>query len=682
MGNSAPSLKNCGITIKLPAQEVEMFEHLFQPINIGKVQVKNRLWVAPTQTFSGAGDGLPSEMTYEFYEERAKGGWGVVAVEAAFIRKDGNCYPLFLGVARDDQAEAAGKIADIMHKHGLPASIQLVHGGRGAVQRVTGLQTVTPSDTFPEGGVIEWPPAGDNKPHAMTTAEVDELIDDFVAAVLRVKKFGFEMAFFHGAHGFIFNNFQAHYTNHRTDKYAGPTAFTVEVIKRARQAVGPDFSLGLRMNGDDFFPGGITLEQAVRMAPEFVAAGLDWLDVSAGTRERQPWSIQPLYFPRGCMVHLAEAIKKVVNVPVICVARINDPRLADDIVAKGRADIVAMCRGALADPELPIKAQEGRLEDIRRCMGCDLCMEGVGTKRENEMGKYQAVTAMCAENYAIGRFKWEWELKPTDTPKKIMVVGGGVAGMEFARVASLRGHEVTLYDGEEKLGGAIRYLASRIPNLNTRDLMNSVIFLSTALQKQGVKVVLGKEITPEFVEEQNPDFVVLATGAKPEIPDVPGVNNSNVIILDDYLRNRPPVGKRVVVIGGQHGFETSMSLVKEGKDVTVVEETEQPGVWVSYLTRRRKMTIYDYYFGPKPIMLVNSKAKKINDSGVVIVDSEGKESLVEADTVIIALNRLPYNPLKDALEGKLKEVYSIGDCVEPKNTMNAIHSAYELARKI
>ncbi len=222
------------------------------------------------------------------------------------------------------------------------------------------------------------------------------------------------MVLFHGANGFLFNQFQARYTNHRTDKYGEPTAFTVEVIKRARAALGADFVLGLRMNGDDHISGGITPAQALDMAPKFVAAGLNWIDVSAGTRETQHWSIQPIYFPHGCIVHLSEGIKKVVKVPVVTAGRIGDAAFAEEILAKGRADIVSMCRAAVSDPEFANKAQEGKLDEIRKCMGCDWCIEGM------PIGALEQPPIMCSNNYEHGRYQAETAIKPAAKPRKIM----------------------------------------------------------------------------------------------------------------------------------------------------------------------------------------------------------------------------------------------------------------------
>ncbi|MBI2831794.1 MAG: FAD-dependent oxidoreductase [Chloroflexi bacterium] len=649
-----------------------MFEHLFQPIKIGKFELKNRLFCAPTQTFVNNNDGTPTDMTFELYESRCSGGWGLVPGEATYFRDDGKPYWNFLGCAHDGHVPGLSRIADIMHKHGLPACMQFVHAGRTAQKVVTGLTPVAPSAPLPDGGVVDYPPDGSNKPRAMTTMEVEQLIDDYVAAVMRLKKAGYDMFLWHGAHGFIFNQFQAHYTNHRTDKYGDPTTFTVEVIRKTREAVGPDFALGMRMNGSDFFPGGITIEQSVKMAPVFEKSGLDWIDVSAGARERIFMAIQPLYFPRGVITDLAAAIKKVVNIPVVTAGRINDPRLAEDIIARGKADIVSLCRGVIADPEFAIKTREGRTDEIRRCMGCDLCMGFTMLLSE---------ATKCAENYDAGRPGSQTEIKAAAAPKKVMVAGGGVGGMELARIACLRGHHVTLYEKESKLGGSVASMASRIPHLNTRDLINSVLWLTNEMKRLKIKVVTGTEVTPEMVEKEKPDVVVLATGAVPALPKLPGIDGSNVIVLDDYLKSQLKTGQKVAVLGGGNGWETAISLRREGKEVTLIEESAEVGN-APYLTRQRKPALALFSRESQLAILTDTRVTEINKHGVVAVDKQGNGRLIEADTVLIALSRMPYNPLKQALEGKVKEVYSIGDCVEPKHTMHAIHGASELARKI
>ncbi len=649
-----------------------MFQHLFQPITIGKIKINNRLFMAPTQTFTNDSEGFPTELTFEQYEDRCRGGWGMVAGEATSIRPDGKPFLGFACLHHDEHAKAFSKVADIMHKHGLPACIQLVHAGRSAQKAITGITPVAPSAPLPEGGVVDWPPDGSNKPRALKTEEVEELIDDYVRAVLRAKGAGFDMVLLHGAHGFIFNAFQAHYTNQRTDKWGEPTAFTVEVIRRARKAVGADFALGLRVNGDDFFPGGITLEQNQRTIPRFVEAGLDWVDVSAGARERNFWVVQPLYMPRGCLVHLAEGIKKVCKVPVVIAGRINDPRIAEHILETGQADIVSVSRAQIADPDFLHKTREGKLDDIRRCMACDQCM-----------GKVVNVSDVvkCAVNFEMGRRQSETEIRPAAMPKNIAVIGGGVAGMEFARVATLRGHKVTIYEKGNELGGAVCSVASRIPKLNTHDLMNSVIYLGAQLKKLGVKTILGKGVTPDSVAGIDADAVVLATGSVPAVPAIPGISGRNVVMLDDYLKNQPEVGRRVVVLGGGHGWETAVSLAKEGKETTLVEESSDTGD-APYITRMRRPALV--FFGREAGLniLTGAKVHEINDYGVVVTDRTGKTRLLPADNVIIALNRLPNNPLKRALEGQSKEFYSIGDCVAPMHAMEAIHSGSRLARDI
>lgn len=649
-----------------------MFEHLFQPVTIGKLRMKNRLFLAPTQTFTNTSDGMPTELTFEQYEARCRGGWGMVAGEATSIRQDGKPFHGFACLHSDEHAKAFSKVADIMHKYDLPACIQLVHAGRSAQKAITGMTPVAASAPLPEGGVVDWPPDGSSKPRALTGDEVEQLVEDYVAAVLRSRKAGFDMVLFHGAHGFIFNSFEAHYTNHRTDKWGEPTAFTVEVIRRSRQAVGPDFALGLRLNGDDFFPGGITLEQNQMMIPKFVDAGLDWVDVSAGARERNFWVVQPLYMPRGCLVHLSEGIKKVCKVPVVVAGRINDPRIAEHVLAAGQADIVSVSRAQIADPDFLFKTRDGKLDDIRRCMGCDQCMGKVVNVSE---------IVKCAVNFDMGRRVSETEIKPTASPKKVVVVGGGVAGMEFARVASLRGHRVTLYEKEKELGGAMASVASKIPKLNTHDLTNSVEYLSAQLKKLSVKIVTGKSVTPDAVVKLKPDVVVLATGSVPAVPRIPGITGKNVIVLDDYLKNRPDVGQKVVVLGGGHGWETAVSLARENKETTLVEESGDVGD-APYITRMRRPALVLFSRDAKLNILTSTRVHEINQYGVVVSDKEGKSRLLVADTVIVALNRLPNNPLKKELEGKVKEIHSIGDCLEPNHSMEAIHSASRLARDI
>lgn len=640
-----------------------MFDHLFSPIDVGKMHVPNRLWTAPTAFTSCDSRGFATERTYESYVERARGGWGLVCVEASFVRDDGYCYQGFMGASQIGHFSMLGEIADAIHEQGAKAAIQPVHGGRGAMWRHTGFQPVAPSNTTPD-----WPPDGSNKCRGLTLAECEEVIDCFANSAARAKAARFDAVLLHGAHNFLIGQFQSRYTNHRTDKYKPETGFTVELIKRVRAAVGPDFTVGLRISGDEHIgPKGITIEQNVRMMPEFVAAGLDYIEINAGSRETRSWVIPPLYRPHACNLDVAVALKKAVNVPIVLAGRINDPAIAEQIIASGKADAVAMGRGAIADPSLARKAREGRLEDIRRCVACNTCTQSL-TK---------ALPCKCALNYEMGRFRWEAEIKTAAVPKKVLIIGGGPGGMEAARIAAMRGHKVTLWEKSGALGGNL--IPGSVPDFKV-DYRAYLAYLATQVKKTGVNVELNKEATLDKVKQWKPDAVVVATGSTPIIPDIPGVKKKNVVTAVDALMEHGQVGDTVIVRGGGLvASDTALHLAQKGKKVTMV--TGMPNIApdlapADLACLMELMTKYNVK------ILTGTKTLEFTDKGLLIDDKDGNKTTVEGDTLVVAVGFTSNNKLFESLKKELPNVYAIGDCVEPRLVASAVWDGARIAREI
>lgn len=653
-----------------------MFPHLAQPIRVGKITLNNRLAVAPTCKNLATEQGYVTERLIDIYRALGKGGWGLVTVEIAAVRADGRNFERMLLIDRNDAVPGLAEIAEAIHQGGARCALQLLHGGRSAPRKLIGTVPVAPSEVRqspPSAGVVGWS-VGQREVEcrALSFTEVEELLEIYAAAARRTKEAGFDAVLLHGAHGFLPAQFMSPYFNRRMDLWSDRVLFPLRLIERVRKELGPDFTLGMRISGDEFAGKyGITLEDNLKWAPRFEAAGLDYIDVSAGTLLTPAWSIQPLYFPRGCITHLAEAIKKVVKIPVVTVGRINDPILAEKTVADGKADIVSMSRPALADPEFAKKALEGHPEDIRKCIYCDEGCSRLLVQRG----------VQCTMNYAVGRYRYEYELRPAEKPRKVMVVGGGVAGMEAARVAALRRHNVVLYEKDATLGGAVTSMASAIPRLYTRESNNAVEWLSTQLHKLEVKIELGTGITPELIERLQPDVVVLATGALSHVPDRPGFKNGNVTTVEDYLKQRRSVGEKVVILGGQHGCEVAISLAREGKKVTLVEESDSLAN-TPYLFGVRRMVLLGYLSEAKVNVLMKTSVKEIKGRNVFLIRPDGREEVLEADTIILALGRKPDNRLAQALKGRVPELYQIGDCVEPSNIMYAMHSAHRVAKEI
>jgi len=532
-------------------------------------------------------------------------------------------------------------------------------------------------------------------PKEMTEEEIEHTIKCYVNAARICRRAGYDLIMLHGAHGFLIHQFFTPYLNRRTDKWGDPAFYGMEVIRRIKQEV--DCPVYIRISGDDFLGstprdrvrafattytkdadhsrGAATLDHMLKIVPRLVEAGADAIDVSAGTGASMDdfWLIQPLYKPMAVIVYLAEAIKKVSKVPVITAGKLMDPNLCENIISRGRADLVSFGRVSYADTDFPKKVIENRPDDIRMCTACDYCtlMMVLGMS-----------SVRCAINYPLGRMPYEYELRPAAKAKRVLVAGGGVAGMEAARVASLRGHKVTLYEKQGELGGTVARVSSRIPRLHTRNLNHAVRWLVRQVQKAGVEVRLGKEVTPELIASEKPDVVILAAGAGPHIPqDIPGIGQPNVVVLDDYLTGkRTDFGENVAVLGGDHGAEVACSLGRSGKKVTLISKSRRVG-GAPYLMARWPLLL-DYLKEAGVEILTETLVKRIEKDGVVVADKEGKEQRLTADTVLLALDRVPCNGLQEKLQGMVPELYQVGDCVEPKHLQSAMHSAYFTAREI
>ena len=665
----------------------KMFPYLREPIKIGNVELKNRMIANPMIGLLASEDGYVTERQLELYRQRGKGGFALVAVEATGIRWESGITARMLLADHPRRQVGLADLASVIHEGGAKASIQLADPGGNADSAWMGVTSWAPSNVTLRTWVAP--------PQQMTEDEIEMTIKRYVESAVMCRRAGYDLIMLHSAHGFLIHQFMTPYLNRRTDRWQDPALYAMEVIKRIKKEV--DCPVYIRISGDDFLNltpperaraftttytrdpdhsrGTATLEHMLKIVPRLVEAGAAAIDVSAGTGASMNdyWLIQPLYKPRGVIVYLAEAIRKVTKVPVITAGKLMDPRLCENIIARGRADMVSFGRVSYADTDFAKKVIENRPDDIRMCTACDYCTAGM---------VFGMSSVRCAINYAIGRMPYEYELYRVTVPKKVIIVGGGVAGMEAARVAFLRGHNVTLYEKENDLGGSIAKLASRIPRLNTRDLNNAVKWQVHQLSKLRVKVELGTEVTPELIESEKPDVVTIATGARPYVPqDIPGVDQPNVVILDDYLtRKRTDIGMNVAVVGGDNGAEVACSLAKEEKNVTLIEKSSRVAR-APYLIARWPLLL-DYMREAGVKILTETALNSINNDVVVVTDKKGKEHPIKADTVLIALERVPNNELQKRLEGKVPQIYEVGDCVAPRHLQNAIHSAYLTAREI
>jgi len=639
---------------------------VFEPIKVGTLEIKNRIVAGPMVMNHATEDGHVTPRMIDYYAAKARGGFGLVHVEASYMRPDGNMFSRMLGVYSDRQLPGLNEIVEAIHAYGAKCTIQLVHGGRVSHPRITGQQPLAPSDNTP-------PLAA--KPRGLTVKEIEELVQCYARAAVRAKEAGFDGAMIHGAHGFLIAQFVSPHCNKRKDNYGKDRyLFVKQIVEACRAAVGADYPLFFRISADEFLGDeGLTIEETKKhYAPLLQELGIDCIDVSAGIQERVYYNIQPLYTPRANILYLAEEVKKVVNVPVIGVGRINDPRLVKQVIETGRVDMISLARQSLADPELPLKMAEDRPDDVRRCIACDLGCS------------YRHIVqwmADCAINYEVmHEAEYRAAMQRPVEPLKVAVVGGGVAGMEAARVATLRGHKVTLYEKADRLGGLIP-LVGDMPRLYMHELNNIVEYLSTQLAKLNVNIRLKTEATAALLSKTGPDVVILATGSTERLPDVPGAKGPKIVTLLQYLRGEAKIGHKVVVWGGHEGAEAAVSLARQDKQVTILEESASvaDATFLKYVGRQ---LLLQKYLEEEGVKIVTGATVREIGKNSVTYSRKGRRREVAFDTLLIALGRVPDDGVAEQLKDVVPAVYKVGDCLEPHSIRHSIHSAARVALEI
>ena len=642
-----------------------MFDHVFSPITIKGKTIKNRFAEPAVVTDFCNEDGTATERYLAYHEEKAKGGWGLIITEDYNVSPEGHGFRCTAGLWNDKQIASHSELPKRVHRYGTVILAQIYHCGRQTNSRaIPGLK--------PRSSSAIMCPFGDEIPDPLTTEEVKEMVSWYGDTALRAKKCGFDGVEIHGAHGYLIAQFFSPYSNKRLDEYGGNfwnrTRFAREIIRDIRRKCGDDFIIDMRISADEFVEGGLTLEDAKAIAVMMEQAGLDMIHVSIGTYLSVDLNIASSFSGHGWFADWGKAVREAVKIPVIVVSRVNDPFLADEMIATGKCDLVAMGRASLADPALPAKAKEKRFADIRRCIGCnDGCVGVLFT--DNPI--------TCVLNPMLGH-EYEGEIEQAAVRKKVAVVGAGPAGLYAAIAAAKRGHDVVVYEKGKHAGG--NFYTASIPPCKG-EITDFIVWQTEQCRQLGVEIKYETEATAQFLKEAGMDTVILATGSNPVVPPVPGLaGNEKVCFARDLLEGRVKPGNECVVIGGgQVGAETAHFLAQLLRKVTVIEMT---GVIAADAALAVNWHLIDCLEKRKVKMQTDATVTEITDEGVVYRDKSGELHTVPADTIVVAAGYRANNPLEDALKDSGIEVKVVGDAVRARKVMHATREGFDAGRSV
>lgn len=638
---------------------MEQYSHLFSPLKIGSMTVSNRISFNAQAPRFYPGHEAPNERAIRYWEARAKGGTGLIVTASHYVVPP--CTAI-TSVYQDDKViPALKKVTEAIHQYGTKVIAQITSLGRHGSSLTSGGVVWGPSPVADRALF----PARFEVPHEMDIDEIKQVIRAYGTTARIMKEARYDGVEISAVTGLLVASFMSSHSNFRTDEYGGSLEnrlrFPLELFDAIRAEVGRDFVLGIKWAVDEFVENGLTLEESKAIAQKFEATGkLDYLTAGAGIGLPH---CPPMYFPLGCFAYLAAGLKEVVNLPVFCGIRINDPVQAEAILDNNQADMIGMVRALICDPEWPNKAREGRLDEIRRCIACN----------EACVSKHFSINPplSCAFNPEAGRER-EFAIVPAETKKKVMVVGGGAAGLETARVAALRGHQVSLFEKENLLGGQVN-IAAKAPERESFEEITR--YYTYQMKLLGVDIHLGVVVTPEVVESEHPDAVVVATGSIPLMPEISGGDGCHTVEVREVLEGRTAVGQNVVVIAGEHHTEALTTAdflaAEKGKKVEILTDALQAGSTVDSHTLE---VLYTRLLSKGVIITPLTKVKEVQGNTIITYNVlTGSERRIEGvDTIVAAMGGKADDTLYRCLKGKAKELYSVGHCLAPRKLRDSI----------
>ena len=640
------------------------FEHLFSPITINGMTLKNRAVMPPMGTGYGNSDNTISDRLVAYLARRAQGGTGLIITEICAIDPRGKGFPNEVGVWNDAFITGLARIPEELHKYGAKVALQLHHAGRETFEAVTGAMPEAPS-AIPS--VIQGQPC-----EAMSLERVAQVIGAFAKAAGRAKAAGFDAVELHGAHGYLLNQFLSPFSNKREDEYGGSDEsrmrFILEIITAVRKVVGPGFPVWIRVSADELVRGGYDLDFMQKFAPKMVAAGIDAIHCSVGVYSTPGnLSVASMDTDPGFNLFRARALKSVVNVPVIGVGRINNPELADQTIASGDADLISFGRQHLTDPDFINKARDGALADIRWCTACNQgCIERLS---------FEMKSATCSFNPECGR-EYKGPLPKADPPKRVWVVGAGPAGMSAAITAAARGHKVEVFEKETEPGGQL-LSASKPPHKAA--FMDWVTWALCQLKKSSTPVHCQHTVSEEEIKQRRPNAVILACGAYPVTVPIPGLDSKMVVDARDVLTGKVELVSPVVILGaGYVGMETADYLLAKGIAVTVLEMQPFPPVG--------KLTAHGYWLNKRikdadGRLIFGAKVLAI-ETGSVRYRHQDAEREENAALIVTAMGAKSENALEDVLKDLAISFRTVGDAKTPRRILEAIHEGYKAGEEI